>query len=113
ERLSRGSPRRSPARISLWRRSARPIMTRTVESKMTGVSVPTAVDHDVPLYLASDEALIYLLDRYPADLFDITSYAFEPDGQVRLAKGARGEASGRAVLEAIKSGRLRVNLRSC
>ena len=31
-------------------------MTRTVESNMTGVSVPRAIDHDVPLYLASDEA---------------------------------------------------------
>jgi hypothetical protein len=88
-------------------------MTRTVESKMTGVSVPKTVDHDVPLYLASDEALIHLLDRYPAELFDINSYTFDADGQVRLTTGTRGEASGRTVLEAIKAGRLWVNLRSC
>lgn len=88
-------------------------MTRTVESKMTGVSVPKAIDHDVPLYLASDEALIHLLDRYPPELFDINRYEFDADGQVRLATGTRGEASGRAVLEAIKAGRLWVNLRSC
>ena len=88
-------------------------MTRTVESKMTGVSVPKTVDHDVPLYLASDEALIHLLDRYPADLFDINRYAFDADGQVKLTTGTRGEASGRTVLEAIKAGRLWVNLRSC
>jgi len=88
-------------------------MTRTVESNMTGVQVPTAVDHDIPLYLASDEALIHLLDRYPAHLFDINRYEFDANGQVTLATGSRGEASGRAVLEAIKAGRLWVNLRSC
>lgn len=88
-------------------------MARTVESKMTGVAVPTALDHDVPLYLASDEALIHLLDRYPTHLFDINRYEFDAEGQVTLATGVRGEASGRAVLEAVKAGRLWVNLRSC
>lgn len=88
-------------------------MTRTVESKMTGVSVPAAVDHDVPLYLASDEALIHLLDRYPEHLFDINRYEFDAEGRATLATGTRGEACGRAVLEAIKAGRLWVNLRSC
>ncbi len=88
-------------------------MTRTIESKMTGVTVATALDHDIPLYLASDEALIHLLDRYPADLFDINRYAFDADGQVSLTTGARGEASGRDVLAAIRAGALWVNLRSC
>jgi hypothetical protein len=88
-------------------------MTRTVESNMTGVSVPIAVDHDVPQYLASDEALIHLLDRYPEHLFDINRYEFDAEGQVTLATGTRGEASGRSVLDAIKAGRLWVNLRSC
>lgn len=88
-------------------------MTRTVESNMTGVAVPKAVDHDVPLYLASDEALIHLLDRYPEHLFDINRYEFDAEGQVTLATGTRGEAPGRVILEAIKAGRLWVNLRSC
>jgi len=88
-------------------------MTRTVESNMTGVAVPTAIEHDIPAYLASDEALIHLLDRYPAHLFDINRYVFDAEGKVTLATGTRGEASGRAVLDAIKAGRLWVNLRSC
>ena len=88
-------------------------MTRTVESNMTGVDVPAVVHHDVPAYLASDEALIHLLDRYPEHLFDINRYEFDAEGQVSLTTGTRGEASGRAVLEAIKAGHLWVNLRSC
>lgn len=55
-------------------------MTRTVESNMTGVTVPTVLDHEVPTYLASDEALIHLLDRYPAELFDINRYTCDADG---------------------------------
>lgn len=80
---------------------------------MTGVTVPTVLDHEVPTYLASDEALIHLLDRYPAELFDINRYTYDADGQVSLATGTRGEASGREVLEAIRAGELWVNLRSC
>jgi hypothetical protein len=88
-------------------------MTRTVESNVTGVTVPTVLEHDVPAYLASDEALIHLLDRYPAELFDINRYTYDANGQVSLATGTRGEASGREVLQAIKAGDLWVNLRSC
>ena len=80
---------------------------------MTGVEIPTVVHHDVPAYLASDEALIHLLDRYPAHLFDINRYEFDAEGRVSLTTGTRGEASGRAVLAAIKAGQLWVNLRSC
>lgn len=88
-------------------------MTRTVESNMTGVTVPTVLDHEVPTYLASDEALIHLLDRYPAELFDIKRYTFDAEGHVSLATGTRGESSGSDVLEAIKAGQLWVSLRSC
>lgn len=88
-------------------------MTRTVESNMTGVTVPTVLDHEVPTYLASDEALIHLLDRYPAELFDINRYTFDAEGQVSLATGTRGDSSGREMLEAIKAGQLWVKLRSC
>jgi hypothetical protein len=88
-------------------------MTRTVESNMTGVTVPAVLEHEVPTYLASDEALIHLLDRYPAELFDINRYTYDGDGRVSLATGTRGEASGREVLQAIKGGELWVNLRSC
>ncbi len=88
-------------------------MTRTIESNMTGVAVPTAVDHDIPAYLTSDEALIHILDRYPEHIFDINRYEFDAEGQVSLTTGTRGDSSGRAVLDAIKAGKLWVNLRSC
>src|SRR5690606_16568545 len=61
---------------------------------------------------ASDEALAALLDRYPAELFDINLYDYDADGQSRLRTGARGRLSGTELLEAIKQGRLWVNLRS-
>lgn len=88
-------------------------MTRPLEQRMTGLAAPALIDHDVPAYLASDDALIHLLDRYLADLIDINVYSFDIDGQVSLATGSRGQADGRAVLQAIKAGRLWVNLRSC
>lgn len=88
-------------------------MTRTIESNMTGVAVPTALEHDIPAYLASDEALVHILDRYPEHLFDINRYEFDAEGQVSLTTGTRGNASGRAMLDAIKAGKLWVNLRSC
>ena len=91
-------------------------MTHSVESSVTAgqaLTAPKTVEHDIPLYLASDEALIHILDRYPEDLFDINCYDFDSDGQVSLTTGTRGRADGRAVLNAIKAGRLWVNLRSC
>ena len=39
---------------------------------------------------ASDEALADLLDRYPAELFDINLYDYDEDGTSRLRTGARG-----------------------
>lgn len=60
---------------------------------------------------ASDAALSSLLDRYPADLFDINLYDYDDAGQVSLRTGARGRLSGENLLAAIKQGRLWVNLR--
>lgn len=60
---------------------------------------------------ATDEGLAELLDRYPQDLFDINLYDFDDEGQARLRTGVRGRASGEALLEAIKQGRLWVNMR--
>ncbi len=88
-------------------------MTRPVESNVTGPAIPTVIDHELPLYFASDAALVDILDRYPHELFDINHYAFDADGQVTLTTGSRGRADGRVVLEAIRAGRLWVNLRSC
>jgi hypothetical protein len=88
-------------------------MARPVESNVTAPPAPVVLDHGLPLYFASDEALVDILDRYPHDLFDINHYAFDADGQVTLATGSRGRADGREILAAIKAGRLWVNLRSC
>lgn len=60
---------------------------------------------------ASDEALAAMLDRYPAELFDINLYDYDDEGQVSLRTGARGRLNGAELLEAIQQGRLWVNLR--
>ena len=56
-------------------------------------------------------ALAAVLDRYPADLFDINLYDYDDEGQVSLRTGARGRLDGAQLLEAIQQGRLWVNLR--
>jgi hypothetical protein len=61
---------------------------------------------------ATDEALAAVLDRYPAELFDINLYDYDDEGQVSLRTGARGRLDGAELLAAIQQGRLWVNLRS-
>lgn len=61
---------------------------------------------------ASDAALAAMLDRYPADLFDINLYDYDADGQATLRTGARGRLNGEELLAAIQQGRLWVNVRS-
>lgn len=61
---------------------------------------------------ADDAWLEALLDRCPADLFDINLYDYDDEGQVSLRTGARGRLSGGELLAAIKAGRLWVNIRS-
>ena len=76
------------------------------------LKAPVAFEHALHASgLVEDEALIRLLDAYPADMFDINSYSFDEDAQVSLQTGSRGRASGAEVLEAIKAGRLWVNMR--
>lgn len=53
-----------------------------------------------------------MLDRYPAELFDINLYDYDDEGQVSLRTGARGKLNGAELLAAIQQGRLWVNLRS-
>jgi hypothetical protein len=60
---------------------------------------------------ATDESLAAVLDRYPAELFDINLYDFDDEGQVSLRTGARGRLNGAGLLAAIQQGRLWVNLR--
>lgn len=61
---------------------------------------------------AEDAALAAMLDRYPAELFDINLYDYDDEGQVSLRTGARGRLSGAELLAAIQQGRLWVNLRN-
>lgn len=60
---------------------------------------------------AEDAALAEVLDRYPAELFDINLYDYDDEGQVSLRTGARGRLDGGQLLEAIQQGRLWVSLR--
>jgi len=60
---------------------------------------------------ATDEALAAMLDRYPAELFDINLYDYDEAGQMSLRTGARGRLGGADLLAAIQQGRLWVNLR--
>ncbi len=61
---------------------------------------------------ATDEALAAMLDRYPAELFDINLYDYDDEGQASLRTGVRGKLDGAGLLAAIQQGRLWVNLRS-
>lgn len=61
--------------------------------------------------LFEDEALAELLDRYPAELYDINLFDFDADGQARMRTGVRGRLPGREVLAGIKEGRVWVQLR--
>jgi hypothetical protein len=53
-----------------------------------------------------------MLDRYPAELFDINLYDYDDEGQASLRTGVRGKLDGAGLLAAIQQGRLWVNLRS-
>ncbi|HEX2562086.1 transcriptional regulator [Phenylobacterium sp.] len=61
--------------------------------------------------LFEDEALAELLDRYPAELYDINLFDFDADGQAQMRTGVRGRLPGKEVLAGIKEGRVWVQLR--
>lgn len=91
-------------------------MTQAVESPETFETIeapeaPIRMKHGISPDFSSDAALIELLNRYPAELFDINRYSYDKKGKVSLETGSRGTADGAAVLEAIKRGELWVNLR--
>src|SRR6185295_5352981 len=88
------------------RRTEKTDMRHSVESKMTpaGPTAPMAVEHGVPLYLAADEVLIHLLNRYPPELLDIKRYA---GFDLPIAANWDGES----ILAAVKAGEIWVTLR--
>lgn len=61
--------------------------------------------------LFDDDRLAKVLDRYPAELFDINLFEFDADGQMRMQTGARGRLPGSEVLEGVKEGRVWLQLR--
>jgi hypothetical protein len=61
--------------------------------------------------LFEDDALAALLDRYPAELYDINLFDYDDEGQVTMRTGVRGRLPGEKVLEGIKDGRVWVQLR--
>ena len=90
--------------------------TTTMTDRQTRYSGPIAQAavhaHDlIQKGWGTDDHLAEVLDRYPAELFDINLYDYDDEGQVSLRTGARGRLSGEDLLEAIKQGRLWVNLR--
>lgn len=90
-------------------------MTRPASTRARLAGLPTAprlFQHRIAdTGLVGDEALARLLDGYPADLFDINLYDYDDEGQVSLRTGVRGGLDGAELLEAVKQGRLWVNLR--
>jgi hypothetical protein len=82
------------------------------EQRARFLQAPVAFAHGLAeTGLVEDEALARLLDRYPAELYDINHYTYDDEAQVTLRTGERGRASGAEVLAAIKAGRVWVNLR--
>ncbi|MCC2113677.1 MAG: hypothetical protein KDJ16_16700, partial [Hyphomicrobiales bacterium] len=66
--------------------------------------------HRSPLF--SDEALISLIENYPEHLRDISTMAAGSYDQATWRYGNIGDLSGAQVLDAVKSGRFWINLRS-
>lgn len=62
--------------------------------------------------LFEDGALIRLLDRHPADLYDINLFDFDEAGGHRLRTGERGSRGGAELLDSIKQGRIWIQLRA-
>ncbi len=76
-----------------------------------GIQHPLKMAHGVSGGFATNHALAALLDCYPAELMDINRYTSDAEGRVTIAAGERGQASGAAILDAVRSGRLSINLR--
>lgn len=61
--------------------------------------------------LFDDAPLAAVLDRYPAELYDINLFDFDADGQMQMRTGVRGRLPGEEVLAGVKEGRVWVQLR--
>lgn len=61
--------------------------------------------------LFTDEALAEMLDRWPAELYDINLFDFDEQGQHVMRTGVRGQLSGEKALQGVKDGRVWLQLR--
>jgi hypothetical protein len=84
----------------------------TTDQKAAFAKTPMTFVHGLAQTgLFEDEALAAVLDRYPAELYDINLFDFDDDGQMRMRTGARGRLPGDEVLAGIKQGRVWLQLR--
>ncbi len=82
------------------------------QQKADFAQVPMTFQHRLAQTgLFDDERLAQVLDRYPAELFDINLFDIDPDGRMRMRTGVRGRLPGAEVLEGVKQGRVWVQLR--
>jgi hypothetical protein len=73
---------------------------------------PTIVNHNLhndPIF--TDEGLIEIIDNYPPEDLEIFTMGYNPIGWGEWFLGRRGNLDGRQLLEAVKNGRLWLNLR--
>ena len=66
--------------------------------------------HQRPMF--SDEGLADLLDRYPRDAFNLYTMGNDRSDKSSFRKGVPGDLSGAEIMEAVKRGRLWINLRN-
>lgn len=85
----------------------------TAQQKADFAQVPMTFQHRfAQTGLFEDEALAAVLDRYPAELYDINLFDFDEDGQMKMRTGVRGRLPGDEVLAGVKEGRVWVQLRA-
>lgn len=59
----------------------------------------------------SDQGLIEILDSHPRDMIDVYTMGDDPQTSLDFRRGDLGDMSGAAILEAVKRGKLWVNVR--
>lgn len=84
----------------------------SADQKRDFLQAPIAFRHHLrETGLVEDEALIRVLERYPDALIDINLFDFDDASGGNLRTGSRGALDGAAVLDAVKHGRVWVQLR--
>jgi hypothetical protein len=84
----------------------------TAQQTSDFAKVPMTFQHGfVHTGLFDDDQLAAVLDRYPAELYDINLFDFDAEGQMQMRTGVRGRLPGKDVLAGVKKGRVWVQLR--